>query len=59
MHTMTTNLRCELDVLFAEIHHYLVAVDVFREQGYEPRWSSGELASWGRAPVVSDATPGA
>jgi hypothetical protein len=50
MHTISTESRSvEPDLLFAEIARYLAAVEVFREQGYEPRWSSGELGPWTEA----------
>ena len=56
MHTITkSNQRGCLDTLFAEIARYLAAVDAFREQGCEPRWSVFELEPWAQAPLV-DAT---
>jgi len=59
METMTTDPRCVgLDVLFGEVGKYLAAVEVFREQGCEPRWSSGELGPAAPAPaVIGPATP--
>jgi hypothetical protein len=32
-----------VDALAAEIERYLIAVETFREQGYEPRWSSEQM----------------
>jgi hypothetical protein len=56
MHTMTTDTRCVgLDTLFAEIARYLAVVDVFREQGCEPRWSVFEPEPWAQTRLV-DAT---
>jgi hypothetical protein len=53
METMTTDAQClELDVLFGEIGRYLAAVEVFREQGCEPRWSSGEFGPAALASAV-------
>jgi hypothetical protein len=45
----------DLDALVSEIERYLAAVDVFREQGYEPRWSSKGAAPY--AEPATTATP--
>jgi hypothetical protein len=40
------------DALVSEIERYLAAVEVFRDQGYEPRWSCG-VPKLGCAPEKS------
>jgi hypothetical protein len=38
----THAISVHLEGLASEIEHYLAAVDVFRSEGCEPRWSSDE-----------------
>jgi len=40
------------DALVSEIERYLAAVEVFRDQGYEPRWLSGEPAPYAQTAAM-------
>ena len=52
MRAISTN-AAEIDALMREIARYLAAVEVFRGEGREPRWESGERADTS----VSEITP--
>ena len=38
----TYAIPLQLDALVSEVERYLAAVELFRSEGCEPRWSSGE-----------------